>query len=179
MEEHAARVCSPDGYRPVACERCGHGVLHVHDYRCRTLQRERLGGGARPIVIVRHACANVACGAIWQTLPAFLPRYLWHPWRIVEAASLEDAPREDRRDVPARTRERWAARLASAALVLLQLFAVEIGTGLDAVAVAAEAVATRGALVAAYARQHALVGGRRLLTVAVLVHRLERTARLM
>ncbi len=179
LEAHAARVCDPDGYRPRACRRCGHAVLHVHDYRYRTAQRDRASGGATPIVIVRHACANAACGAIWQTLPAFLPRHLWHPWRVVEAASFGDAPAADRRDVPQRTRARWAARLGSAALALLQLFAVEIGTGLDAVAIAAGALVTRAALVATYAREHAVAAGRRLLTVAGAVHALERTARLV
>lgn len=178
-EAHAARVCDPDGYRPRACARCGHAVLHVHDYRCRTAQRDRPSGGATPIVIVRHVCANVACGAIWQTLPAFLPRHLWHPWRVVEATSFGDAPVADRRDVPARTRARWSKRLGSAALALLQLFAVEIGTGIDAVAIVAGPLVTRAGLVAAYARASAVAAGRRLLKVAAVVHAIERTARLM
>jgi hypothetical protein len=179
MAAHAARVCDPDGYRPKACARCGHGVLHVHDYRRRTAQRDRPSGGSTPVVIVRHECAREACGAIWQTLPAFLARHLWHPWRVVEAAALDDAPVEDRRDVPTRTTERWGARLASAARLLVQVFGAAIGTGLDAVAVAVGPVATRAALVAAYANGHAIAAGRRLLTVAAVVHGLERSARLM
>ena len=38
LETHARRLCDPDGYRPSCCPRCGHGVLHVHDYRSRVLR---------------------------------------------------------------------------------------------------------------------------------------------
>jgi hypothetical protein len=91
LATHLRRICDPDGYRPATCLRCGSRVLHVDDY----LERTPLGAPGFPpvITIVRHACADSACGAVWRILPAFLARHLWRVWPTVERTV--DAPRQD------------------------------------------------------------------------------------
>jgi hypothetical protein len=181
LEAHQARVCDPDGYRPKTCARCGFGVLHVHDYRGRVLVAYGSSGrpGATRLVdVARYACARRECGAIWQVLPALIARHLWRAWTTVEAATLEGTPAPPI-EVPERTRERWASRLLSPALVLVQLFAMESGSALEAIARRVGLEATRRDVVLAYAAEAEVGSGSRLSSVASLTHRLARHVRLM
>ena len=180
LREHRARVCAPGGYRPTACGRCGHGVLHVHDYRGRLLAAFVTGvEGTRSALIdvVRYVCARRECGAIWQVLPALVARHLWRAWGTVESATLEGA--ETAVAVPRRTRERWASRLLSPALLLVQMFATEAGSRLETLAKDVGLEASRAALVLAYAAAADVGAGMRLARVAAVVHRLSRGIRLM
>jgi hypothetical protein len=180
LAAHRARVCSPDGYRPGFCARCGHGVLHVHDYRGRVLLEMATGAGCSGtewLQVVRYACAHADCGAVWQMLPAFVARHLWRAWATVERATMGGAPASS--PVPPRTRERWGARLLAPALLLVQLFASETGSRLEALAKDVGLEATRHALVAAYAVVADARPGARLASVAAVVHRLARGVRLM
>lgn len=138
-ETHRRRLAS-GAYRPECCRRCLHGVLHVHDYRTRLTQI----APATPVVqVVRFRCANEDCEAHWQVLPAFVARWLWFNWPLVEEATIPE-PREEAesptRRPAERTRRRWQARLASsgrAIVVALAASAVESvaavtrGLGLD------------------------------------------------
>ena len=129
------------GYRPARCPRCG-SPMHIHDYRPRLL----LGHAARSTEIARFRCSERdECGAVVQVLPAFVARSLWRSWETVETA-LETAssPPEEAAErkpppVPARTLQRWGARLlSSAAAVLLALAPVAstsswVGSALETV----------------------------------------------
>jgi len=181
LQAHRARICTPDGYRPHVCARCGSDVVHVHDYRRRHLVALDASGGARasPVIdIARYVCARPECGAIWQVLPALVARHLWRAWSTVERATLARAPTAPP-DVPERTRERWWARLDSSARLLAQLFATETGSMLEALAQRLGLRATRHELVVACAAQTGAVPGTRLARVAAIVHRLARGLRLM
>jgi hypothetical protein len=111
LATHELRLEDPEGYRPSGCPRCG-AALHIHDLRPRVLHGE-------PQVateVIRFRCADrERCGAAWQILPAFLARYLWGSWSRVRKA-LEGGSSSP---VPARTRRRWTARLASTARLLV------------------------------------------------------------
>src|SRR3990172_5407160 len=61
---HARRLCDPDGYRPTACPRCGHGGLHVHCY-----PERRPRGDARMPPVIRIAQYVFANAAFGPTLP--------------------------------------------------------------------------------------------------------------
>jgi hypothetical protein len=111
LATHELRLEDPDAYRPAACPRCGAG-LHIHDLRPRVLHGEPHAATE----VLRFRCADhERCGAAWQILPAFLARCLWGSWsRVSEAlAAGSSSP------VPARTRRRWRARLASTARLLV------------------------------------------------------------
>lgn len=181
LEAHRARVCDPDGYRPEACARCGFRVLHVHDYRGRVLVAGGSPGrpGATAVVdVARYACARGECGAIWQVLPALIARHLWRAWGTVEAAILGDAA-VSTVEIPERTRARWTSRLLSSALLVVQLFATETGSCLEALAKSVGLEATRQALVLAYAAETGAAAGARLSSVAAIINRLARGIRLM
>ena len=62
------------------------------------------------MTVVVFLCAE--CSASWRVLPAFLARCLWRTWDVVEAALFEGAQKVS---VPARTVQRWRARLMQAA----------------------------------------------------------------
>ncbi len=131
-ETHRARLAS-GAYRPEHCERCQHGVLHVHDYRRRLTQ---LVPTKEAIPIVRYRCTNEACEARWQILPAFVARWLWFNWPLVEEAALSE-PREQA-DAPtqrpaARTRRRWQSRLASSARTIIVALAASAADSLAAI----------------------------------------------
>lgn len=182
LAEHERRICDPDGYRPAACPRCGHGELHVHGYRER---RPRGEAGMPPVVrIVQYICANADCGATWRILPRFLARHLWRAWPTVERV-VAPAERPVERaaaaavPIPARTRRRWHARLAASARVLVVLLAVSGSAILEGLAMRVGLDAARGELVIAHAERAGLAAGERLSTLAALVHRLERGIRLM
>jgi hypothetical protein len=178
LATHRRRLADPDGYRPSLCPRCGHDVLHVHDYLLRTVR-----GEARLAVIriVRHACASPDCGATWRILPIFLARHLWRTWPTIEREVAEDKPPQPTVApvVPARTVRRWRERLASAAKQLVVLLATSGGALLEALAQTVGLEATRRTLVDVHAEMTHLQQGRRLAGLAGLIHRLERGIRLM
>ena len=198
-EAHRRRLSDPDGYRLAACPRCGGDVLHVHDYV------ERVGYGephpARPaastgapesgaVTVVRYRCISEECGATWRVLPAFLVRHLWYSWRAVEAqtmmpspppptAAVTTTPRPPPRRPGARTVERWLGRLASAARMIVQLFA-SVGTELlNVISMQLGLDATREQIVIAYDAAMHVPDGRRLSALAGHVHRLAPGIRLM
>ncbi|MBM4779149.1 MAG: hypothetical protein MUC96_23120 [Myxococcaceae bacterium] len=162
---HEAMLKDPDAYRPAEC-RCGCRRLHVHD------RRERRARGAGLVVTVMvFLCAQ--CRASWRVLPAFLARCLWRTWEVVEAALSGD----ERPLVPARTVQRWQARLAQPARAATQALATSGDATLRAVAQRVGLDGTRGALAAAYAEA---TGGASLLApLAALLHRLSSGLRLM
>lgn len=133
LATHEQRLEAPGAYRPARCPRC-NAKVHIHDLRTRLL----LGQPERCTEVVRFRCADRArCGAAWQVLPAFLARWLWRSWAVVESAL--DAPQ--RCVVAARTRRRWRARLDSDARTLVEVLRLGAGelaralvraTGLDA-----------------------------------------------
>lgn len=172
LESHERRVGTPDGYRPDACPRCAHPVLHVHSYRERRPRRDLV------IRVVQYLCAHQSCGAIWRVLPLFLARHLWWAWRRVERAVQRTVDRADpdRAAVPPQTRRRWRARLASSARVLVALIAAR---GDRDLATNVGADATRATLVERYADRSRVVEGELLARVAALAHQLERGVRLM
>ena len=179
LETHERRVCDPDGYRPDACPRCAHAVLHVHSYRERRPRRDV--GLPAVIRIVQYLCAREGCGAIWRVLPLFLARHLWWSWRAIErgvrsrceSGSMDPAP------VPAQTQRRWRARLASSAKVLVALLANRASREVRELAADIGDSATRTALVEAYADRTIIAEGERLARLATLTHGLERGVRLM
>ncbi len=179
LESHQRRVSSPDGYRPSACPRCGHTILHVHSYRERKPRREV--GVPAEIRIVQYLCARKDCGAIWRVLPMFLARHLWWAWKAVEHAVLPTKPQnsKDASAIPEQTRRRWRARIASSARILVALLAARGDSDVQRFARSMSADTTRAALVEAFADSLQVADGERLASVAALSHRLERGVRLM
>jgi hypothetical protein len=139
--------------------------------------------------VARFRCARRVCGAVWQVLPAFLARHLWRAWPTVEkavppkrAAKTETEASEPAlpSPVPVRTRQRWAARLASAARVLVVALAAAGELLLETIASAVGLEGTRGTLVAEYVeRVGGVRRGERLAALAEHVHRLCPGLRLM
>lgn len=173
FEEHERRVC-PDGYRPEACAHCGHGRLHVHDYR----ERRLLGEAGHPVTrVARYSCPN--CDAIWLVLPLFLARCLWRTWAVVETYVLGTSPPPSQPHVPARTRRRWTCRFASAARLPVQVLAHSGNAALAAVAAKVGIEATREQLVRAYAQAFDIPAGKCLAALAALLQRLDPGVRLM
>jgi len=118
VETHRQRLAS-GAYLPGECRRCGCNVLHIHDYRSRLTQ---VAPAKEAIPIVRYICTNEDCHAHWQILPAFVARWLWFNWPLVEEACVEP-PREraalpTRRPAP-RTKRRWRSRLACSARAIV------------------------------------------------------------
>ena len=176
---HERRLTFPDGYRPEACPRCLHAILHVHSYPQRLLLGD--GGGVAAVRVVQYVCAHADCGATWRILPLFLARHLWRTWRTVGRV-VEPAKTQGPRDaptIPARTQRRWRERLASAARHLVVLFAASGGLLLTAIAVTVGLAATRTELVAAHAEATEVAPEARLAGIAAIVHRLSRGIRLM
>lgn len=168
---HEARLADPDGYRPERCPRCGHEVLHIHDYRERRLRAEP---GKPVIQIIRHRCPPPGCGARWQTLPAFVARHLWRSWRVVEVAvgqTPASEPATHLPPVPKRSKRRWRARLYSAALMLVQVLATSGDAALETVA--------RGLGLEATRRDWVVAMNGSLASLAGLVHRLVPGVRLL
>jgi hypothetical protein len=179
LEAHERRLCDPDGYRPGRCARCGHDVLHVHAYP----ERHPRGELGMPAVvrIIQYVCAAAKCGATWRILPIFLARHLWRAWKTVERvvmpagmAGSAAAP-----SIPARTEQRWRARFATAARMLVVLLASSGGVAVEALASHVGLDASRADLTAAHAEVTRVAPGARLAALAELVHRLERGLRLM
>lgn len=111
-DQHAARLASPDGYRPGPCVRCNR-KMHAHGTRARVVV------GEPPLEIRRYVCPG--CGAVVQVLPGFLARHLWQEWPTVEAVLEGRAGPRPTRIVPPRTRRRWRARARTPASTALHL----------------------------------------------------------
>ena len=167
LETHERRLCDPDGYRPSCCPRCGHGVLHVHDYRSRVL----LADPEEPETkVVRYRCVGADCGARWLILPLLLARHLWRRWAVVGATMLGRRPVKWP-SVPARTGRRWRARLGMAGRRLTQVLAASGSPALEALAQRLGLFATRLEVI--------LTLGVTFSGAAALVHRLAPGVRLM
>ena len=169
LAAHETMMKNPGSYRPAEC-RCGCTRLHLHD------RRERKARGSRNAVVtvVIFLCAK--CFATWRVLPAFLARCLWRTWKVVETALLEGEQRAPAA-VPARTVQRWHARLTQAALAATQALAVSGDPTLRAVAQRLGLDTSRAALVEAYAA--ALGRPLQLAPLAALLHRLSPGLRLI
>jgi len=165
LAAHEARMKNPASYRPAEC-RCGCTRLHLHDRRV----RQARGSGSAVVTVVIFACAE--CSATWRVLPAFLARCLWRTWEVVQATLFEGE-----RHVPARTVQRWHARLAQAALAATQALATSGDATLREVSQRVGLEGSRAVLVAAYA---AAVGTSSLLApLAALLQRLSPGIRLV
>lgn len=179
LDVHLHRLCTPDGYRPDRCPRCGNDVLHVHCYP----ERHPKGESDMPPVVrvVQYICAAAECSATWRILPMFLARHLWRVWKTVERVALPgEAPaRSEAPPIPERTEARWRARLAATARVLVVLLAASGGLVLESVAAQVGLDASRAEFVHVYAEHTDVHLGARLAAVAALAHRLERGIRLM
>ena len=170
LAAHEARMKDPGSYRPAEC-RCGGSRLHLHGRRDRKV---RGVAGLVVVSVVIFLCAK--CSATWRVLPAFLARCLWRTWDVVEAALFEPE-RLVAAPVPARTVQRWHARLMQAALAATQALATSGEPALRAVAQRVGQVASREALAVAYAAAVELSS--RLAPLAALLHRLSPGLRLM
>lgn len=174
-QTHQQRLCDPDGYRPACCLGCGHGKLHVQDYR----ERKRHNQELEPLRVVRYLCPR--CKASFQVLPQFVAPHLWHNWPVVEAQTLPppNAPSASPVPVPARTQRRWRARLLLPALLLLQVLATSGSPELERLAQQVGLCATRAELVRAYQQTTRPPPSQCLSSLAALLHRLCPCVRLM
>ncbi len=171
LATHEQRLETPAVYRPAACPRC-QAKVHLHGLRVRLL----LGQPERSTEVVRFRCADRAqCGAAWQVLPAFLARWLWRSWAVVQRAL--DAPQ--RSAVPARTRRRWSARLASDARALVTALTLASDELARTLIGAVGLNARRIEVVAQYRRLSPPAPGAALAELAAWVHRLVPGIRLM
>ena len=114
---HEALLAS-GGYRPSECPTCLGARLHIHDYRHRRCQV----GDEPTTKVVRIRCAAKDCGATWQILPGFIPRWLHFNWPVAEAHSRGTATRRAWGRPPSpRTIKRWRQRLGSSSAPLRSL----------------------------------------------------------
>lgn len=170
LAAHEARMKDPASYRPAAC-RCGCVRLHLHDRRERKARGTVTGdGGSAVVTVVVFLCAR--CAATWRVLPVFLARCLWRSWDVVEGALFGGE-----KTVPARTVQRWRARLTQAALAPTQALATSGDATLRAVAQRVGLDGCRQALVEGYAA--AIMSSVLLVPLAVLLHRLSPGLRLL
>jgi len=174
LATHERRLEAPDAYRPSACPRCG-AALHVHDLRPRVLR----GEASVATEVVRFRCADrERCGAAWQVLPAFLARCLWGSWSRVGQTLEANVPSS----VPARTRRRWRARLASPARWLVAVLSTATDGIWAGIARAVGFDARRIDLVGGYAERTAAVAvswATMLAELSAALHRLSPGVRLM
>jgi len=168
VELHRKLITDPDGYRPAACPRCGHSSVHAHDFRERQLRADAQWG---PVITTRrYRCAGDRCGACWQVLPAFVARWLWRSWRVVEQTlGLSNAP--PGLWVPKQTERRWRQRLGSAARSVVQALSTSSQPALEGIAQGMGLDARRDTVVRAFGDQLAPLAG--------LMHRLVPGLRLM
>jgi hypothetical protein len=131
--------------------------------------------------IVQYVCAAAECGATWRVLPRFLARHLWRAWKTVERVVMPaGVPRSAAAPtIPARTEQRWRARFAASARIVVVLLAASGGVALEALASRVGLDASRAELTAAHADVVGVAPSSRLAALAELVHRLERGVRLM
>jgi len=177
LDEHGKRVADANLYRPERCPSCEGSSLHVHD----RLERHPRGLILVAVLtVLRFICTNPECRATWRVLPAFLARHLWWGWDPIahatqpEVAAPTEAPRP-----PARTRQRWMARLRSSARQLVVLLASRGTKAVQAVAERVGVGADRMSLVKAHALEFKVPAVWQLARLAALVDRLERGIRLM
>jgi hypothetical protein len=178
LATHARRLADPDGYRPARCPRCGMSGLHIHSYP----ERRPRGEPALPVVpIVQFRCAERDCRATWRVLPGLLARHLWRLWKTVERVVMpEDTPVSvSAPPIPRQTAQRWRARAASSARVVVVLLAASGSIKWEALARALGLDAHRLTLVEAFAGATHAAPGARLAPLAALVHGLERGIRLL
>lgn len=182
LEEHLKRLLDPDGYRPDACGRCGHGVLHLHDY----LERKPLGlASGATARVARYICADSACGATWRVLPAWLARHLWWGWAPIEQATVTPDPAQASampalgRTPPERTVRRWLGRLASSARHAVTLIVNHGASTLRTVAEVVGLDATRLELVQQYRAFFEVSHGNALGSLAAVMDQLDRGVRVM
>lgn len=169
LETHRRRSCDPDGYRPPECPSCGHGVLHVHEYRDRALLADP---DAAVVTIVIYRCASADCRATWRILPRFLARHLWRSWSTVHGSTAPQTPSASTPRVPERTVRRWSERLRSSARSLVQLLATSGSALLEGVVHAIGIDATRTDVIAAYSSTMGVAPSQVLAALAALIHRL-------
>ena len=167
LATHEQLLCDPDRYRPTMCLNCSHDVLHVHDYRERTLRVEQDRVMVR---VLRYRCANPDCRANWQVLPQLIARHLHRTWAVVEAA-VKEVRGTHRRPVSPRTKARWKSRLHSSARRLVKVLASSGVRHWRSLAETVGRQASRAQLVERF--------GRGLGELAALVHRLAPGVRLM
>ncbi|MFO0567111.1 MAG: hypothetical protein U0263_15690 [Polyangiaceae bacterium] len=146
--------------------------------------------GSTEVVIYRCA-EHESCGAVWRVLPRFLARHLWRAWSTVER-TVADRDGEEQvvpglvagsgPPIPATTRLRWRARLATSAVMVIATLA----TAMDApemsdVVRRAGYRATRGEVVAIFAESSRSppARGQVLGRLAATLHRLAPGVRLM
>ena len=122
------------------------------------------------MTVVIFLCAK--CSATWRVLPAFVARCLWRSWEVVEGVLFGE-----RSPVPARTAQRWRARLAQTARAATQALATSGAAVLREVAQRVGLGASRGALVKTYAE--ATASSSLMAPLAALLHRLSPGLRLM
>lgn len=171
LATHERRLADPATYRPSGCLRC-RATVHIHDLRPRQLR----GDPASATEVIRFRCADrERCGATWQIVPAFLTRHLWRSWAVVERA-VDVTPRSP---VPARTRRRWHARLASSARLLVALLSTAADAGWAAIVTTVGLAGRRRDLVQAYRVEARPQPGQSLAELAALIHRLAPGVRLM
>lgn len=171
LATHERRLQAPNTYRPSGCLRCGVCV-HIHDLRPRAL----LGDPAMATEVIRFRCADRAqCGAAWQILPAFLARRLWRSWPVVERA-IESPPPPT---VPARTRRRWKARLATSARQLVAILTTAAEETWSTIATSVGLDGSRLELVRCYRAQTCPKPGACFGELSGLIHRLSPGVRLM
>lgn len=178
LAEHERRM-RIDAYRPGRCPRCGD-VCHGHQQRSRLL----LGELQISTDVAIYRCADrERCGAVWRVLPALLARHLWRAWRTVERSVSETAVGDpDERpgvavtEVPKRTLQRWRARLATSAALIVAVLATAADVPEHAAVVErAGYSASRAELVEIVTQE---IGGRHG-RLAAIVHRLAPGVRLM
>lgn len=186
LETHE-RLLGMDGYRPGCCPRCGRPV-HAHDHRSRLLLGEAEGSTE---VAIYRCSEQVSCGGVWRVLPRFLARHLWRAWSTVERTVADREGEEpvvpglvagSGPPIPATTRLRWRARLAtSAAMVIATLATAMDAPKMSDVVRRAGYRATRGEVVAIYAQGNRSppVQGQVLSRLAATLHRLGPGVRLM
>ena len=171
LATHERRLQSPDTYRPSGCLRCGAKV-HIHDLR----PRQMLADPFLATEVIRFRCADrKRCGACWQILPIFLARHLRRSWGVVENAV--ESPL--RSPVPARTRRRWKARLASSARLLVVILTTAAESTWSAIATAVGLDGSRFDLVRGYRAQTQPEPCVCFAELAGLLHRLSPGVRLM
>ncbi len=179
LHEHRRRLADPNLYRPVPCPTCGHDRMHVH---CRP-ERHPRGEPSLPaaLAVLQFRCAGGACRATWRILPLFLARHLWHAWRAVaRIVRPTEATRGSRLPAIARrTRDRWRARLAVSAQVLVAVISAGAGVVVRELLERIGQLGTRAELVEAYVAMSAPPPREQLSMLAALVHRLEPGLRLM
>ncbi len=180
LDRHRIDLLDPDRYRPEACPRCGHRMLHAHEFR------HRAPRDLPQFDIRLYRCARKACRAIWRILPGFIARHLQRAWPTIEVAvtdagALPPPPKVDGTrppKVPERTMRRYLGRLSLTAAALRAAFAAAEAAVADLVRRLIGEL-SRAAFCQAFADAGLVPASRRLGSVASWTHRIVRGLRLM